>query len=188
MSRIKPYIKTLFVAACIFVLDAVILNQGFVAVILILLALFVFSPFAVLLRRRDRRKYEQRLVRRSPFMCSPVSLCLAPTRYRIGWPTAVRSPLAMRVSLIARNTISIQRPLKNWCQNSCLPFLPQNGENISSIRGRWSRILSRCCGMPRCRPSGDVSITWSLEGGDISIDFIGLVGPRQARTGRQSFV
>jgi hypothetical protein len=63
MSRIKPYIKTLCVAASIFVLDAMILNQGFVAVILILLALFVFSPFAVLLRRRDRRKYEQRLVK-----------------------------------------------------------------------------------------------------------------------------
>ena len=63
MNRITPYIKTLCVAACIFVLDAVILNQGFVAVILILLALFVFFPFAVLLRRRDRHKYQQRLVK-----------------------------------------------------------------------------------------------------------------------------
>lgn len=63
MSRIHPYIKTLCVAASIFVLDAFILNQGFVAVILILLVLFVFFPIAVLLRRRDKRKYEQRLVK-----------------------------------------------------------------------------------------------------------------------------
>jgi hypothetical protein len=74
MSRIKPYIKTLFVAACIFVLDAVILNQGFVAVILILLALFVFSPFAVLLRRRDRRKYEQRLVKIAIYVLTGVAV------------------------------------------------------------------------------------------------------------------
>ena len=63
MSRIHPYIKTLCVAASIFVLDALILNQGFVAVILILVVLFVFFPIAVLLRRRDKRKYEQRLVK-----------------------------------------------------------------------------------------------------------------------------
>jgi peptidoglycan biosynthesis protein MviN/MurJ (putative lipid II flippase) len=63
MHQIKPYIKTICFAASIFVLDAVILNQGFVALILILLALFVFFPFALLLRRRDRRKYEQRLVK-----------------------------------------------------------------------------------------------------------------------------
>ena len=63
MHQIRPYIKTICFAASIFVLDAVILNQGFVAVILILLALFVFFPFALLLRRRDRRKYEQRLVK-----------------------------------------------------------------------------------------------------------------------------
>jgi energy-coupling factor transporter transmembrane protein EcfT len=44
MHQIKPYIKTICFAASIFVLDAVILNQGFVAVILILLALFVFFP------------------------------------------------------------------------------------------------------------------------------------------------
>jgi hypothetical protein len=41
-------LKTLCFAASIFILDAVILNQGFVAVVLILLALFVFFPFATL--------------------------------------------------------------------------------------------------------------------------------------------
>jgi hypothetical protein len=35
MYKIKPYIKTLCFAASIFILDAVILNQGFVAVVLI---------------------------------------------------------------------------------------------------------------------------------------------------------
>ena len=48
MHQIKPYIKTICFAASIFVLDAVILNQGFVAVILILLALFAFFPFCTL--------------------------------------------------------------------------------------------------------------------------------------------
>jgi hypothetical protein len=74
MNRINPYIKTLCVAASIFVLDAVILNQGFVAVILILLALFIFFPSAVLLRRRDRRKYEQRLVKVAIYVLTGVAV------------------------------------------------------------------------------------------------------------------
>ena len=74
MNRINPYIKTLFVAASIFVLDAVILNQGFVAVMLILLSLFVFFPIAALLRRRDRRKYEQRLVKITIYMLAGVAV------------------------------------------------------------------------------------------------------------------
>jgi hypothetical protein len=63
MNRFSPYIKTLCVATSIFVLDAVILNQGFVAIILIFLVLFVFFPTALLLRRRNRLKYEQRLIK-----------------------------------------------------------------------------------------------------------------------------
>jgi hypothetical protein len=74
MNQIKPYTKTLCVAASIFVLDAVILNQGFVAVILILLALFVFFPFAVLQRKRDRRKYEQRLVKIAIYVLTGVAV------------------------------------------------------------------------------------------------------------------
>jgi len=74
MNRIRPYIKTLCVAASIFVLDAVILNQGFVAVILILLALFVFFPVAVLQRRRDRPKYEQRLVKIAIYVLTGIAV------------------------------------------------------------------------------------------------------------------
>jgi hypothetical protein len=74
MHKIKPYIKTLCFAASIFILDAVILNQGFVAVVLILLALFVFFPFALLLRRRDRRKYEQRLVKIAIYVLTGVAV------------------------------------------------------------------------------------------------------------------
>jgi peptidoglycan biosynthesis protein MviN/MurJ (putative lipid II flippase) len=74
MPQIKPYIKTLCFAASIFVLDAVILNQGFVAVILILLVLFVFFPFALLLRRRDRRKYEQRLLKIAIYVLTGVAV------------------------------------------------------------------------------------------------------------------
>jgi hypothetical protein len=73
MNRIRPYIKTLCAAASIFFLDAFILNQGFVSVILILLALFVFFPFA-LLRRRDRRKYGQRLVKIAIYVITGVAV------------------------------------------------------------------------------------------------------------------
>ena len=73
MHQIKPYIKTLCFAASIFALDAMILNQGFVALILVLLALFVFFPFALLRRRRDRRKYEQRLVKIAIYVLAGVA-------------------------------------------------------------------------------------------------------------------
>jgi hypothetical protein len=33
--------------------------------------------------------------------------------------------------------------------------------------------MSRCCGMQRCRLSDAGSITWSRDGGDISIDIVG---------------
>src|SRR5258707_15816101 len=85
----------------------------------------------------------------------------------------------MPVWHIARNTISIRRSLRHWGPNSCLPFLLQNGEeNISTTQGRWSRIVSRCCGMKRCRRSDDGSITWSLDGGVISIEVVGLADNR----------
>src|SRR5215469_15785401 len=70
----KPYVKALCVAASIFILDAVILNQGFIAVILILIALFVFFPIAVLLRRRGKRKYEQRLVKIAIYVLTGVAV------------------------------------------------------------------------------------------------------------------
>jgi hypothetical protein len=70
----NPYVKALCVAASIFILDAVILNQGFIAVILILLALFVFFPIAVLLRRRDKRNYEQRLVKIAIYVLTGVAV------------------------------------------------------------------------------------------------------------------
>jgi hypothetical protein len=72
--KTKPYIKTLCVATSIFILDAVILNQGFIAVIVILLALFAFFPIAVLLRRRDKLKYEQRLVKIAIYVLAGVAV------------------------------------------------------------------------------------------------------------------
>lgn len=42
--------------------------------ILILLALFVFFPFALLLRRRDRHKYEQRLVKIAIYVLTGVAV------------------------------------------------------------------------------------------------------------------
>jgi hypothetical protein len=74
MNRIKPYIKTFCIAASLFVLDAFLLNQGFVAVILILVTLFVFFPIALALRRRDRRKYEQRLVKIAIYVLTGVAV------------------------------------------------------------------------------------------------------------------
>jgi hypothetical protein len=74
MNRLKPYIKTLCAAAAIFVLDAIILNQGFIAVLLILAALFVFFPMALLLRRRDRPKYERRLVKIAIYVVAGIAV------------------------------------------------------------------------------------------------------------------
>jgi hypothetical protein len=74
MNRVRPYIKTLCLAASLFVLDVFILNQGFVAVILILLALFVLAPIALFLRRRDKRKYEQRLVKIAIYVVTGVAV------------------------------------------------------------------------------------------------------------------
>lgn len=74
MNRVKPYIKTLCVAASLFVLDAFILNQGFLAVILILLALFALFPIALFLRRRDKRKYEQRLMKIAIYVVTGVAV------------------------------------------------------------------------------------------------------------------
>jgi hypothetical protein len=79
MNRVRPYIKTLCLAASLFVLDVFILNQGFVAVILILLALFVFVPIALFLRRRDKRKYEQRLVKIAIYVVTGVAVLTSNT-------------------------------------------------------------------------------------------------------------
>jgi hypothetical protein len=57
----NPLIKTTCIAAGLFVLDAFILNQGVVALCLILVTMFVFLPRALWARRADRRLYEQRL-------------------------------------------------------------------------------------------------------------------------------
>lgn len=74
MKRIRPYITTLCVAASVFVLDAIILDQGFVAVLLILFALFVFFPIALFLRRRDRAKYERRLVKIAIYVVTGIAV------------------------------------------------------------------------------------------------------------------
>src|SRR5262249_26844822 len=79
MNRVRPYIKTSCLAASLFVLDVFILNQGLVAVILILLALFVFVPIALFLRRRDKRKYEQRLVKIAIYVVTGVAVLTSNT-------------------------------------------------------------------------------------------------------------
>jgi O-antigen ligase len=171
MNEQKPYVKALCVAASIFILDAVILNQGFIAVILILLALFVFFPIAVLLRRRDKRKYEQRLVKIAIYVLTGVAvLACNALQNRVADRRAIL--IGNACLAIAQNTINIRRSLTSWSLNSCLPFLVPNGTaKVSDIPGgRWMQIMSLCSITQRCRLLDDASITWSLERGAISID------------------
>jgi hypothetical protein len=136
MNQIKPYIKTLCVAASIFVLDAVILNQGFVAVILILLALFAFFPIALLLRRRDRRKYEQRLVKIAIYVLTGVAVLTSNTLQN---RLADRRAIAIGNACLAYRAKYHQYPaeLKDLVPEF-LPSVPRakwNGELFSYSRG-----------------------------------------------------
>jgi hypothetical protein len=66
--------KTTWIAAGLFILDAFILNQGFVALCLILVTVFVFLPRALWARRTNRRLYEQRLAKAGIYLLAAVTV------------------------------------------------------------------------------------------------------------------
>jgi len=72
--RWSALIKTACVAVALFVLDAFVLNQGFVAFCLILVTVFVFLPRALWVRRRDRRLYELRLAKAGIYLMTAIAV------------------------------------------------------------------------------------------------------------------
>ncbi len=74
LSRWNALIKTAWVAVALFILDAFVLNQGFVAVCLILVTLFVFLPRALWVRRGDRHLYERRLAKAGIYLMAAVAV------------------------------------------------------------------------------------------------------------------
>jgi hypothetical protein len=58
----------------LFILDALVLNQGFVALCLILVTVFVFLPRALWVRRGDRHLYERRLAKAGIYLMAAVAV------------------------------------------------------------------------------------------------------------------
>jgi hypothetical protein len=69
---VKLYKKTLLWAAGLFLIDAFFLNQGAVALVLILLVFLVFLPRALWAARKDRPLYRQRVVKASLYLLTAV--------------------------------------------------------------------------------------------------------------------
>src|SRR5215472_2180832 len=66
------YKKTLFWAAGLFIFDAFFLNQGAVALVLILLVFLVFLPRALWAARKDRPLYRRRVIKASIYLLTVV--------------------------------------------------------------------------------------------------------------------
>ena len=73
----KRYKTTILIAAGIFVFDAFVLNQGAVAVFVILLTLFVFLPRALCALRTSRALYLERLTRAGIYVLAAVAVFVA---------------------------------------------------------------------------------------------------------------
>jgi hypothetical protein len=66
--------KTSLIAAALFVFDALMLNQGLIALCLIFLTLLVFLPRALWVRRSDRRLYQRRLTKAGIYLLAAVAI------------------------------------------------------------------------------------------------------------------
>lgn len=66
--------KATWIAAGLFILDAFIFNQGVVALCLIFVAVFIFLPRALWVRRRDRHFYEQRLAKAGIYLLTAMAV------------------------------------------------------------------------------------------------------------------
>jgi hypothetical protein len=66
--------KTACVAVALFILDAFVLNQGIVALCLILVTVSVFLPRAVWVRRGDRHLYGRRLAKAGIYVVGAVAI------------------------------------------------------------------------------------------------------------------
>ena len=73
-SRWRALRKSACVAVGLFILDALVLNQGFVALCLILITLFILLPRALWVRREDRHRYELRLAKAGIYLIAAVAV------------------------------------------------------------------------------------------------------------------
>jgi hypothetical protein len=67
-------IKTVCIATGLFFTDAFVLNQGIVALILILLTMFVFLPRALWVRRADWTLFQLRLARAGIYLLTAIAV------------------------------------------------------------------------------------------------------------------
>lgn len=73
----KPFKSTIILAAGLFVLDAFVLNQGVVALVIILFVLFVLMPRALWALRSSRRLYLERLTKTGIYLLACVAVFVA---------------------------------------------------------------------------------------------------------------
>ncbi|MGA8313036.1 MAG: hypothetical protein WB755_23630 [Terriglobales bacterium] len=73
----KRYKTTILIAAGIFVLDAFVLNQGAIAIFVILLTFFVFVPRALWALRTSRALYLERLTRAGIYLLAAAAVFAA---------------------------------------------------------------------------------------------------------------
>ncbi len=66
--------KTACVAVTLFILDAFMVNQGFVALCLILVTVLVFLPRALWVRPGDRHLYERRLAKAGIYLMAAIAV------------------------------------------------------------------------------------------------------------------
>ena len=66
--------KTACVAVALFILDAFMLNQGVVALCLILVTVLVFLPRVLWVRRGDRHLYERRLAKAGIYLMAAIAV------------------------------------------------------------------------------------------------------------------
>lgn len=73
----RSFRTTILVAAGLFVVDAFVLNQGVLAIFIILLTLFVFLPRALWALRTSRALYLERLTRAGIYLLAAAAVFLA---------------------------------------------------------------------------------------------------------------
>jgi hypothetical protein len=73
----KSYRTTIILAAGLFLLDAFVLNQGFVALLIVAITLCVFIPRALWAFRKNHRVYLQRLTKAGIYLLAAFSVFAA---------------------------------------------------------------------------------------------------------------
>ena len=114
----KPLKKTVITASVLFILDAFVMNQGSIAMILILLVLFVFLPRA-LWARKDKTLSNARAARALIYLSAAIAVFVANTLQN---QLADRRAIALGKACIAYHAKYGQYP--EWLDNLVPEFVP----------------------------------------------------------------